>query len=132
MSGGDFYGSEKSTTLSGATSASIVFSDSNGTETTLKTGISLQDKEVIDCSVMKMSSLKSFLTEQVEEAKGLGVLFSLHMKATMMKVSDPIIFGAAVSVFYKEIFTKYGDLFSELGVNPNNGIGDVYAKIAGH
>ncbi len=132
MTGGDFYGSEKSTTMESATSASIVFTPTDGGTKTLKKGIALQAGEVIDCSVMNMTSLKTFLSEQVEDAKNQGVLFSLHMKATMMKVSDPIIFGAAVSVFYKEIFEKYDELFAELGVNPNNGVGDIYAKIAGH
>ncbi len=132
MTGGDFYGSEKSTTLEAASTAAIVFSDSNGQKTTLKEGIALQEGEVIDCAVMNMGNLKAFLADQVQEAKSQEVLFSLHMKATMMKVSDPIIFGAAVSVFYQEIFDKYVDLFEELGVNPNNGLGDVYAKIAGH
>ena len=78
---------------------------------------------------MSMSTLKTFLAEQIAESKKQGVLFSLHMKATMMKVSDPIIFGAAVSVFYKDVFEKYGEVLDELGVNPNNGIGDLYNKI---
>ncbi len=132
MSGGDFFGNEKSVTISGPTNASIVFTSSKGDKNVLKEGISLQDKEVIDCSVMNMEELESFLSKEVQDAKDKGILFSLHMKATMMKVSDPIIFGAAVRVFYKEIFAKYADLFEELGVNPNNGVGDVYSKLEGH
>ena len=132
MAGGDFFGNEKSVTISGATSASIVYTSSNGDKKVLKEKISLQDKEVIDCSVMSMKELQDFLEKEVKDAQENGVLFSLHMKATMMKVSDPIIFGAAVSVFYKEIFEKYSSLFSELGVNPNNGVGDIYSKLEGH
>ncbi len=132
MSGGDFYGSEKSTTLGGATSATITFHGADGSAKVLKEGIALQEGEVIDAAVMSMSALTSFLDEQVKEAKEQGILFSLHMKATMMKVSDPIIFGACVKVFYAPIFEKYASLFDELGVDANNGVGDVYAKIAGH
>ncbi len=132
MSGGDFYGSEKSTTLGGATSATITFHGADGSAKVLKEGIALQEGEVIDAAVMSMSALTSFLDEQVKEAKEQGILFSLHMKATMMKVSDPIIFGACVKVFYAPVFEKYATLFDEVGVDANNGVGDVYAKIAGH
>lgn len=131
MTGGDFYGSEKSITSASATTVDISFEGASGSKT-LKSGIALEAGEVIDTSVMNFENLKSFLEEQIQAAKDQDVLFSLHMKATMMKVSDPIIFGAAVSVYYKDVFEKYGDLLSELGVSPNNGIGDVYAKIAGH
>ena len=81
---------------------------------------------------MSMKALKKFISEQVEDAKAKGVLFSVHLKATMMKVSDPIMFGAFVEVYFKDVFAKYGDLFEELGVDTRNGLGDVYAKIAGH
>ena len=129
MSGGDFYGSEKSTTLSAATNVKIQFQDESGATVDLKGSFPLQAGEVIDASAMNMANLKSFIADQIVDAKEQGVLFSLHMKATMMKVSDPIIFGAVVEVYYHEVFEKYGSLFEELGVNPNNGIGDVYAKI---
>lgn len=128
----DFYGSEKSITLSDETSFTIEFEGTDGSKKTLKSAAPLEKGEIIDAAVLSLSSLKSFIEKEIEDAKAQGVLFSLHMKATMMKVSDPIIFGAVVSVFYKEIFKKYADLFSELGVNPNNGIGDVYTKLAGH
>lgn len=129
MQDGDFYGSETSTTLQQATSADIVFVGKDGSKTTLKSGIALQKGEIIDSSTMNMSALRTFLSEQIADAKSQGVLFSLHMKATMMKVSDPIIFGAAVEVFFKEVFDKYGAAFEEIGVDVRNGLGDVYAKI---
>ncbi|MFY0652372.1 MAG: NADP-dependent isocitrate dehydrogenase [Cyclobacteriaceae bacterium] len=132
MSGGDFYGSEKSVTVENATDVKIEFVGADGSSTVLKEKTSLLAGEIIDASVMNMKALKSFLANEIADAKAQGVLFSLHMKATMMKVSDPIIFGAAVSVFYKDVLDKYADLFSELGVDVNNGIGDVYAKIQGH
>ncbi|TVQ64894.1 MAG: NADP-dependent isocitrate dehydrogenase [Balneolaceae bacterium] len=132
MSEGDFFGSEQSVTIQNATTADIVFEASDGIKTVLKEGIALQDGEIADSAVMSMAKLKAFFAEQVEDARKEKVLFSLHMKATMMKVSDPIIFGAAVEVFYKELFDTYGDLFKELGVNTNNGLGDLYAKIQGH
>lgn len=132
MSGGDFYGSEKSVTVPEATDAKIEFIGNDGSSKVLKEEISLLTNEIIDASVMNMAALKAFIAKEIDDAKANGVLFSLHMKATMMKVSDPIIFGAAVEVFYAEVFEKYGDLFAELNVNPSNGIGDVYAKIAGH
>ncbi|MBC6401724.1 MAG: NADP-dependent isocitrate dehydrogenase [Ekhidna sp.] len=129
MEEGDFYGSEKSTTIGSATHVSIEFMDSNGSTKTLKAPFPLQEGEVIDTAVMSMAKLKSFLEKEMEDAKAQGVLFSLHMKATMMKVSDPIIFGAVVTVFYKELFEKFGDLLESIGVDPTNGIGDMYAKI---
>lgn len=127
MPGNDFYGSEKSTTIGDATEFKIVF---NGKE--LKGFAPLEAGEIIDCSTMSISSLKEWVAGEIADAKANGVLFSLHMKATMMKVSDPIIFGAVVEVFYKDVFEKYAGLFAELGVTATNGIGDVYAKIAGH
>ena len=130
MPEGDFYGSEVSTTVTSATSADIVFTNASGEKTTLKSGIALQAGEIIDVARMNMGALKAFLAEQVAEAKAQGVLFSLHMKATMMKVSDPIIFGACVEVFFADVFEKYATEFADLGVDVRNGLGDVYAKIA--
>lgn len=132
MNEGDFFGSEQSVTIDQATTADIIFESADGTKTTLKKGIALQDGEVADSAVMSMAKLKSFIAEQAEDARKQDVLFSLHMKATMMKVSDPIIFGAAVDVFYKDVFEAYGDVLEELGVNTTNGLGDLYAKIDGH
>ncbi|WP_306640019.1 NADP-dependent isocitrate dehydrogenase [Sanyastnella coralliicola] len=129
MSGGDFYGSETSTTISNATSADIVFQGADGSSKTLKSGIALQAGEIIDSARMSMSELRSFLAAQVEDAKAQGILFSLHMKATMMKVSDPIIFGAAVEVFFKDVFDAYANEFEQIGVDVRNGLGDVYAKL---
>ena len=128
MEGGDFFGSEKSVTVDAATDVSIQL-ESNGSTTVLKEKVSLIEGEVIDCSVMNMAALKSFLATEIADAKEQGILFSLHMKATMMKISDPIIFGACVEVFYKDVFEKYATEFAELGVDVRNGLGDVYAKI---
>ncbi|MGB0311523.1 MAG: NADP-dependent isocitrate dehydrogenase [Schleiferiaceae bacterium] len=130
MSQGDFYGSEVSTTIAAPCVADIVFTGNDGSTKTLKAGIALQAGEVIDASAISMNTLKSFLAEQIKDAKEQGVLFSLHMKATMMKVSDPILFGAAVEVYFAEVFEKYGETFKKLGVDVRNGLGDVYAKIA--
>lgn len=129
MSKGDFYGSEKSVTLDKATNVKITFVGTDGTSKVLKEKTSLLDGEIIDASVMSASELKSFLKEQTAEAKNQDVLMSIHMKATMMKVSDPIIFGHAVKAYFEPLFTKYGELFEELGIDPNNGFGDVEAKI---
>jgi isocitrate dehydrogenase len=132
MSEGDFYGSEKSVTVDGATDVKIQFVGNDGTTEVLKASTPLLAGEIIDASVLSLNKLKSFVAKEIEDAKANGVLFSVHMKATMMKVSDPIIFGAIVEVFYKEVFEEYGDLFAELGITGNNGLGDVYTKIAGH
>lgn len=129
MSGDDFFGSEKSTTISGATEVKIEFVGTDGTVKELKAAFPLLDKEVIDSSVLKKKALVEFFEKEIAEAKAQDVLLSLHMKATMMKVSDPVIFGHAVKVYYKDVFAKYGKLFEELGVDVNNGLGDVYAKI---
>ncbi|GLR03038.1 isocitrate dehydrogenase, NADP-dependent [Vibrio hyugaensis] len=129
MTGNDFFGSEKSTTVSGATEVKIEFVAADGAVKELKPAFPIQDKEVIDCSVMNKNALVSFFEKEIVEAKEQDVLLSLHMKATMMKVSDPVIFGHAVKVYYKDVFAKYGKLFEELGVDVNNGLGDVYAKI---
>lgn len=130
MQSGDFYGSEKSTTVSGAQDVRIEFVDASGSVTTLKEKVSLLDKEVIDASVMSKNALVSFFDKEIEAAKEQDVLLSLHMKATMMKVSDPVIFGHAVEVFYKDVFAKHGDTFAKLGVDVKNGLGDVYDKIS--
>ena len=95
----------------------------------LKEKIALQAGEVLDATFMSVKALRKFLEEQIEDAKAKGILFSLHMKATMMKISDPKIFGHAVTVYYKEVFEKHGETFKKLGVDPDNGLGDVYAKI---
>ncbi|PCI75240.1 MAG: isocitrate dehydrogenase (NADP(+)) [SAR86 cluster bacterium] len=129
MESGDFFGSEQSTTLAAATTAKIEHRDGAGSVTVLKEGIGLLADEIIDASVMNKNALRSFLAKQIDDAKSQGVLFSLHLKATMMKVSDPIIFGHAVTVFYEEAFNKHAAIFAELGVDANNGVGDVYSKI---
>ena len=129
MDGGDFFGSEQSTTMPGATDVRIEYVDNDGSVTVLKENIALQDGEVVDTSAMNVRRLREFFADQIEKAKNDGLLLSLHMKATMMKVSDPIIFGHAVSVFYKDVFDKHGDVLNELGVNVNNGLGDLYSKI---
>lgn len=125
MSGGDFYGSEKSLTQSSAGEVKIEFVDNDGKTSLLKDKLKLQEGEVIDASVMSIKALRDFLKVQKEEAKQQGVLFSLHLKATMMKVSDPIIFGHAVTVFFASVFEKHADVLEELGVDPNNGFGDL-------
>ncbi|MGG7034214.1 MAG: NADP-dependent isocitrate dehydrogenase [Flavobacterium sp.] len=132
MDNGDFYGSEKSVTLSEATEVKIEFVAKDGTSTILKPNFALKAGEIVDSSVMNLNALKSFVAKTIEEAKSQNVLLSVHLKATMMKVSDPIIFSAIVEVFFKDVFSKYADLFKELGINTKNGLGDVYAKIAGH
>ena len=129
MESGDFFGSEQSTTLGAATTAKIELRDGAGNVTVLKEGIGLLAGEIIDASVMNRNALRSFLAKQIDDAKSQGVLFSLHLKATMMKVSDPIIFGHAVTVFYEEAFSKHAAVFAQLGVDANNGVGDVYSKI---
>ncbi len=132
MSTGDFYGSEKSVTVVEASQFKIEFVDANGSVTELKGLGSLKAGEVIDSSVLSISALKSFVAEAIAEAKTSGVLLSAHLKATMMKVSDPIIFGAIVEVYFADVFTKYADLFKEINIDTRNGLGDVYAKMAGN
>ena len=129
MQSGDFYESEQSTTISHKTIARIVHIDLNGNETVLKKDIALEEGEIIDAAFMSKDSLQSFLEQEIEDSRERNILFSLHLKATMMKVSDPIIFGHAVKVFFKDVFSKYEQQFMELGVDPNNGVGDVYSKI---
>jgi isocitrate dehydrogenase len=130
MTDGDFYSSEQSVVVDEADDVKIVFNDNNGNSTVLKQSTPLQAGEMIDSSVMSVKALREFFTNEINDAKENDVLFSLHMKATMMKVSDPIIFGHAVKVFYKDVFDKHADLFEELGVNPNNGFGNVVSNIA--
>ena len=130
MSEGDFRHNEQSVTVEAPTTVSIVHTTPDGQKTTLKEGIALQAGEIIDSTRMSKRALVAFLAEQIEDAKARGVLFSLHMKATMMKVSDPIIFGHAVRVFYAPVFEKHAATFEKLGVDANNGFGDVVAKIA--
>ena len=126
---GDFFGSEQSTTVPAAMSVTIQHTGSDGTVSVLKDNIALQAGEVIDAACMSAQALREFLEAEIQDANKQGVLMSLHMKATMMKVSDPIIFGHAVKVYYREVFEKYSEQFAELGVDANNGIGDVYTKI---
>ncbi|BBO27523.1 isocitrate dehydrogenase, NADP-dependent [Alteromonas sp. I4] len=130
MRGGDFYSGEKSMTVEKAGHVSIEFTGKDGSKKTLKPRVDLLEGEVIDGMFMSKKALCEFFEEQIIDAKNTGVLFSLHVKATMMKVSHPIVFGHCVKVFYKELFEKYGELFDELGVNPNNGLGSVYDKIS--
>ena len=130
MSAGDFYGSEKSTTLTAATNVKIEFVAENGDVTLLKEHLPLLDKEIIDAAVMSKAALVEFYEAETAKAKEEGVLLSLHLKATMMKVSDPIMFGHAVKVFYKDVFEKHAAIFEQLGVDADNGVGDVYAKIS--
>src|SRR3989454_2730040 len=129
MNGGDFYSNEKSVTLTEATDARIEFVGQDGKTTVLKPKLSLQAGEIIDATYMSRRALREFLEAQIEDAKKQGVLFSIHLKATMMKVSDPKIFGHAVSVFFKDVFDKHAAVFQKLGVDPDNGLGDLYAKI---
>jgi isocitrate dehydrogenase len=129
MTEGDFYGSEKSATLAEASTISIELVGADGQKEILKSGLKLQKGEVIDASTMSIAALKSFLKKVKAEAKAAGVLFSLHMKATMMKVSDPIIFGHAVKVFFEPVFTKHAAALESAGVDVNNGFGDLLASI---
>ncbi|MNK60529.1 Isocitrate dehydrogenase [NADP] [compost metagenome] len=129
MPNGDFYGSEKSTVLPDATDVKIELIQNDGTTKVLKEKTSLKAGEIIDASVMSQKALRSYITTEIEDAKAKNLLLSVHLKATMMKVSDPIIFGNVVSVYFKEVFEKHAAEFAQLGINPNNGLGDLYAKI---
>jgi isocitrate dehydrogenase len=130
MQAGDFFGNEKSVTIPAATTARIEFVGKDGTATVLKDGLKFEAGDIVDGTFMSKSVLTAFLEQQIEEARAQGVLFSLHMKATMMKVSDPIIFGHAVRAFFKPVFEKHGATLARLGVDVNNGFGDLVAKIA--
>lgn len=132
MNEGDFYGSEQSVTVKEAGTFRIEFIAANGNTTILKDNSTLQAGEIIDSAVLNLNKLKQFVAEAIQNAKANNVLLSAHLKATMMKVSDPIIFGAIVSTYFKDVFEKYASIFDALGVNPNNGLGDLYAKITGH
>ncbi|MCH6557177.1 MAG: NADP-dependent isocitrate dehydrogenase [Nitrospirae bacterium] len=129
MNDGDFQSNEKSMTVAEATDVRIEFVGQDGKTTVLKPKVSLQAGEVIDGTFMSSRALREFLEVQIEDAKKQGVLFSVHLKATMMKVSDPKMFGHVVSVFFKEVFEKHAAVFQKLGVDPDNGLGDLYAKI---
>ncbi len=133
MQEGDYFGSEKSTTVAADGTATIRFVPAAGDTTTeavvLKDGVQLNAGEVIDAAVMRRAALRSFLAREIQAAKEQGVLFSVHLKATMMKVSDPIIFGHVVSVFFKDVFEKYASTFERLRVTPNNGLGDLLSRI---
>ena len=129
MEEGDFYGSEKSVVIGDTQGVRIEFVDPNGSVTVLKEKVELTRGEVIDTSVMNVRKLRQFYSDEIEQCQKDQVLLSLHLKATMMKVSDPVLFGHAVSIYYSELFEKHSELFEELGINPNNGLGDVNAKI---
>ncbi|WP_353164518.1 NADP-dependent isocitrate dehydrogenase [Empedobacter brevis] len=132
MKSGDFYGTENSTTLENATDYTIKFYGEDGSVQELKSAAPLKAGEVIDSSVMNLNSLKSFVQEAIQEAKDKNVLLSAHLKATMMKISDPVIFGAIVETFFKDVFVKYAETFKSLDINPNNGLADLFEKIKGH
>ena len=129
MSGGDFFANEKSTTIKQATTASIEFIAEDGGITILKDKLPLETAEVVDATFMSRKALDDFIDQQIEDAKAQGILFSLHLKATMMKVSDPKIFGHCVQVFYAPVLEKHAKTITALGVNLNHGIGDLYAKL---
>ena len=131
MPNGDFYGSEKSLTVADANDVKIEFVAKDGSVTVLKASTPLKAGEIIDSSVLSVKKLKEFAAEAIADAKKEGVLLSVHLKATMMKVSDPIIFGAIVEVYFADLFKKYETLFNELNIDTRNGLGDIYAKIAG-
>ncbi len=130
MSSGDFAHNEKSVTLPNTTEIKIVHTDTQGNETVLKPNFPLMAGEIIDASIMSKKALLSFLEREIADAKAQGILFSLHMKATMMKVSDPIIFGHAVRAYFKDLFEKYGQEFEQLSVDVNNGFGNLVSKIS--
>jgi isocitrate dehydrogenase len=132
MTTGDFYETEKSITLKNNDSFRIEWVNANGDVKVLKKDAPLLEGEILDAAVLRMSELEKFLAEEKQKAKEQGVLFSVHLKATMMKVSDPVLFGAVVRTFFAEVFEKYADVFAELGVDPNNGLGDLYKRIALH
>ena len=129
MADGDFYGSEKSAVISTAGALRIELTGGDGTTTVLKDGIKVDADDVVGASVMSRRALQAFFAESIADAKAKGLLLSLHLKATMMKVSDPIMFGHAVREYYRDVFDKHAAVFQTLGVDPDNGIGDAYAKI---
>ncbi len=129
MADGDFFGSEKSAVIENDGNVCIEYVAEDGSVTILKDKVAITRGEVIDSSVMNVRKLREFYTTQIEESHKDGMLLSLHLKATMMKVSDPVLFGHAVSIFYSELFEKHRELFEQIGINPNNGLGDVSSKI---
>ena len=129
MADGDFFGSEKSAVIENDGNVCIEYAAEDGSVTILKDKVAITRGEVIDSSVMNVRKLREFYTTQIEESHKDGLLLSLHLKATMMKVSDPVLFGHAVSIFYSELFEKHRELFEQIGINPNNGLGDVSSKI---
>ena len=129
MTSGDFYGSEQAMTVAAAGSAAIEFVAGDGSVTILKADIPLLADEIIDCTVMNVKALRRFYADEMEKAKADGVLLSLHLKSTMMRVSDPIIFGHCVSVYYQDVLTKHAAVLGELGVNPDNGVAELNTKI---
>jgi len=129
MTGDDFYGSERSTTMAKPTEVRYEFVGADGAVTVLKKRLALLEGEILDTAVMHVAALRRFFEEQIDDAKKAGRLLSLHVKCTMMKVSDPIVFGHALSVYFKDVFERHADTFKALGVNPNNGLGDLYKKI---
>ncbi len=129
MNGGDFFANEKSKTIKESTSAKIEFVAADGNSTVLKDNLSLEAAEIVDATFMSNKALDTFLDQQIQDAKRQGVLFSLHLKATMMKVSDPVIFGHCVKVFYATVLEKHVETIADLGFNFNNGIGDLYSKM---
>ncbi|MDP7743892.1 MAG: NADP-dependent isocitrate dehydrogenase, partial [Lentisphaeria bacterium] len=129
MADGDFFGSEKSAVIENDGNVCIEYAAEDGSVTILKDKVAITRGEVIDSSVMNVRKLRDFYSTQIEESHKDGMLLSLHLKATMMKVSDPVLFGHAVSIFYSELFEKHRELFEQIGINPNNGLGDVSSKI---
>lgn len=132
MTADDFYGNEKSVTIADADTFKIEFVAADGSVTELRAAKPTLAGEILDATVLRMAALEKFVADQMADAKAKGVLFSVHLKATMMKVSDPVMFGAFVRVFFKDVFTKYADLFKELGIDANNGLGDLYKRLEGN
>ena len=129
MTEGDFYGSEQSVLIEAPGSVRVELEQNSGGKSILKESIDLEEGEILDSAVMSVKTLRQFIKDQIVSAKNQGLLFSVHLKATMMKISDPVIFGHVVSVFFEDVFNKYKDTFRQLGVNPNNGIGDLLVKV---
>ncbi len=129
MKAGDFFHNEKSLTMTAATDVKFEFEDKSGNKTVLKEKLSLKQSEVFDATFMSAKALRQFIEDELADAKAKGLLFSVHLKATMMKVSDPIIFGHFVSVYFKDVFAKHAAVFQQIGINPDMGLGDLYAKI---
>ncbi len=129
MTCGDYFETETSVTMNAATRVSIRLVAEDGTTTTLKDGLSLQEGEIVDAAVLSRRDLRACIAQEIADAKAQDILFSVHLKATMMKISDPIIFGHVVSVFFADVFEKHAEAFSRLGIHPNNGLGDLYARI---